>query len=90
MSTPKTMQCINTLINTGIKNLKIFGYQNVTIHNICSDQVYRSMFYRMLKETYEQLPEIPVSSENIQSIKNYRNSIIILQRKINNNGGNIL
>jgi hypothetical protein len=44
----------------------------------------------MLKETYEQLPEIPVSSENIQSIKNYRNSIIILQRKINNNGGNIL
>lgn len=39
------------LIQAGIKNLKQFGYPNVTQNNIVTDMIYGQFFKRMLEET---------------------------------------
>ncbi len=87
---PRVMQCINMLMIQGIKNLKIFGYDKVNFKNLCSDDLYRSMFNKMLIEIRSKMPITPVSSENEQSIQNYKTAILVLQLKIKNNGGDVL
>jgi hypothetical protein len=38
------------LIKAGVKNLKEFGYPNVTIDNILTDEVYKGFFKNMLND----------------------------------------
>jgi hypothetical protein len=37
------------LLNSGVKNLKEFGYKEVNITNILKDEVYRLFFFSILK-----------------------------------------
>lgn len=38
------------LLMAGVKNLINFGYPNVTVENILTDGIYKSMFKNMLNE----------------------------------------
>lgn len=38
------------LINSGVRNLKEFGYPNVTIEIILTDEVFKLFFKSMLKD----------------------------------------
>jgi len=38
------------IIKNGIKNLKVFGYPNVTVENIMTDEVYIMFFENQLKD----------------------------------------
>lgn len=38
-----------SLISSGVKNLKEYGYSSVTEENIATDKVYRAFFISMLK-----------------------------------------
>ena len=41
------------LLESGVKNLKEFGYPTVTIENILTDDVFKLFFKSMLEETKE-------------------------------------
>jgi hypothetical protein len=41
------------LVIAGVRNLKEFGYPNVTAANILTDQIYSSLFKAMLEENRE-------------------------------------
>lgn len=42
------------LVIAGVRNLKEFGYPNVTAGNILTDEVYAAFFASMLKENLGQ------------------------------------
>jgi hypothetical protein len=42
------------LIEAGIRNLKDFGYPNVTAENILTDMIYSQLFKRMLEQSKEE------------------------------------
>jgi len=45
------------LINSGVKNLKQFGYPYVTEANILTDEVYKEFFKSMLNDNLGVKPE---------------------------------
>ena len=45
------------LINSGVKNLKQFGYPYVTESNILTDEVYKEFFKSMLNDNLGVKPE---------------------------------
>jgi hypothetical protein len=47
------------LIDSGIKNLKEFGYPAVTKENILTDMVYSQFFLQMLEEQAEAAKSSP-------------------------------
>lgn len=40
----------NHLLNNGVKNLKEFGYPDVTTKNILTDEIYKEFFKSMLNK----------------------------------------
>ena len=43
-------QVKNHLVKAGIKNLKEFGYPDVTVSNIMTDEIYAGFFKSMLND----------------------------------------
>lgn len=51
------------LLKAGVRNLREFGYRDVTVTNIMTDYVFASFFVRMLDETLEKLPACKAALE---------------------------
>lgn len=58
------------LLNAGVKNLKEFGYINVTSENIITDEVYIQFFKSMLNDNIGQNEKVDeVINQLLQEIK---------------------
>lgn len=55
------------LIKAGIRNLKEFGYPEVTTENILTDIVYRQFFESMLKDNKGQSNKADVAIDELIS-----------------------
>ncbi len=55
-----------TLLASGVRNLKQFGYPTVTPENIMTDMIYRTFFKSMLEETRDA--KIVKTSRNAKTI----------------------
>ena len=65
-----TEQIRQHLISAGVKNLKEFGYINVTSENIITDEVYSQFFKSMLEENIGQNEKVDeVINQLLQEIK---------------------
>ena len=53
------------LISNGVKNLKEFGYPNVTMENIFTDSIYSKMFKRMLENNKGEDKQIDIYIDEI-------------------------
>ena len=47
-----------SLIQSGVNNLKEFGYEHVTTDNILTDTVYKMFFKKMLQDNLGQLESV--------------------------------
>jgi hypothetical protein len=56
------------LIAAGVKNLKTFGYPEVTSENLLTDPIYRAFFNSMLNDNLGQAGEV-VDQEIRQLLK---------------------
>lgn len=60
------------IISAGIKNLKDFGYENVTSENIIQDKIYSAFFKRMLESNLGEDSDFDkVINELLEEIKLY-------------------
>lgn len=45
------------ILEAGVKNLKVFGYSDVTTENILTDEIYKEFFKEMLNSNVGESPD---------------------------------
>lgn len=65
MKTKKDIKLI--LLSSGVKNLKEFGYSEVTIENILTDDVYSQFFSSMLNDNLGNGKQIDEAINELQT-----------------------